>query len=381
MSQNLPHDTVSVVLAGGGTAGHISPMIAIADAVRRRSPETVITMVGTPSGMETRLVPAAGYDLKTIDRVPMPRRPSADLFRLPSRFTRAVAQAEQILREARADVLVGVGGYVCTPMYAAARRLRVPIVIHEANAKPGLANRVGALLGGCVAVAFASTPLKDADLVGMPMRREISQLDRAAERPAARKALGLDPNAPVLIVTGGSLGAASINSAIAEYVSDPHRADDGVQILHITGRGKEVKDSTGALLTGRGYIQRDYVDGMQLAYAAADLIVARSGAGTVSELAATGTPGVLVPLPHGNGEQALNAQDLVAAGGAVVVSDDQFTAEFLRTSVIPLVTNAERLEEMSRAAARVGIRDADERMAARVFAAADSTQSTARKDA
>lgn len=136
---------LSVVLAGGGTAGHISPLLAIADAIRSQRPDAAILAVGTPSGMETRLIPAAGYELATIDRVPFPRRPSMDLARLPGRLSAAVKQAGRILDDAAADVLVGVGGYVCTPMYLAARKRRIPIVIHEANLKAGLANRVGAV--------------------------------------------------------------------------------------------------------------------------------------------------------------------------------------------------------------------------------------------
>ena len=372
---------LSVVLAGGGTAGHISPMIAIADAVRRSRPDARITMVGTPSGMETRLVPAAGYALETIDRVPMPRRISADLAKLPGRFSRAVRQAAEIIRAAEADVVVGVGGYVCTPMYAAARRLRVPIVIHEANARPGLANRVGRALGGSVAVAFASTPLGGADHVGMPMRREISQLDRAGRRAEARAALGADPRERVVVVTGGSSGAASINRAVADFASSGRAAASGVRLIHITGRGKEVRDPSGSPLSAPGYAQRDYVDGMETAYAAADLLVARSGAGTVSELAATGTPAVLVPLPHGNGEQALNARDLVSAGGAILVPDDEFTADFLADTVAPLAKDEDRLAEMSRAALTSGVRDADEQMAARVIAAAEAGRGEGRRRA
>src|SRR5919112_6188049 len=205
----------SIVLAGGGTAGHISPLLAIAAAIRDAAPGAAILAVGTPAGMETRLVPAAGVELATIDRVPFPRKPSVDLLRLPGRLGGAVRQAGAILDKAGADVLVGVGGYVCTPMYLAARKRKIPIVIHEANTRPGLANRVGAGLTKRVAVAFEGTPLRNAVHVGMPMRTAISGLDRAEARTSARQALGLDPEKPTLIVTGGSLGAQSINRTVA----------------------------------------------------------------------------------------------------------------------------------------------------------------------
>lgn len=351
----------SIVLAGGGTAGHISPLLAIAAALRSAAPDAAILAVGTPSGMETRLVPAAGVELATIDRVPFPRKPSADLVRLPARLAGAVRQAGAILDKAAADVLVGVGGYVCTPMYLAARKRRIPIVIHEANARPGLANRVGAMMTQKVAVAFANTPLRHAVHVGMPMRTGISGLDRAAARTAARQALGLDPAKPALIVTGGSSGAQSINRTIAAAVE--RLAGAGIQTLHITGRGKTVLDGAGKPLAADGYRQVEYVDGMELAYAAADVLLARSGAATVCEVAAVGVPAVLVPLPIGNGEQALNAAGLVAAGGALLVNDRDFTAEWVDKELVPLVTDQERLAAMAASSYRLGIRNADQRMA------------------
>ncbi|KUM37555.1 undecaprenyldiphospho-muramoylpentapeptide beta-N-acetylglucosaminyltransferase [Arthrobacter sp. EPSL27] len=362
--------SLSVVLAGGGTAGHISPLLAIANALREARPGVRLLAVGTPAGMEARLVPAAGVDLATISRVPFPRRPSMDLLRLPGRLAGAVKQAGVILDDAHADVLVGVGGYVCTPMYLAARCRRIPIVIHEANTRPGLANRVGALLGGRVAVAFAATRLGGSRHVGMPMRKEISGLDRAAARSAAREALGLDPDRPALIVTGGSSGAQSINRTIAASVG--LLAEAGIQTLHITGRGKAVHDADGKPLTAPGYQQREYVDGMETVYAAADLLLARSGAATVCEVAAVGLPAVFVPLPIGNGEQALNAAGLVDAGAALLVEDRLFSPDWVRANIIPLLQDPGRLARMADAAEHLGIRDADRRMADLVLGAAAS---------
>lgn len=352
---------LSLVLAGGGTAGHISPLLAVANAVRDCAPESRIKVVGTAAGMETRLVPAAGFELAVIDRVPMPRKPGGDLFRLPGRLLRAVKQAGSILDEAAADVVVGVGGYVSTPVYLAARRRKLPIIVHEANARPGLANRVGARVADVVATAFAQTPLRGARHVGMPMRREISQLNRHEARAGARAALGLDPALPTLVVTGGSSGAASINRAVAAAL--PALAAAGIQTLHITGRGKQLRTGDGALLSAPLYHQVEYVDGMEQAYAAADLLLARSGAGTVCEVSAVGLPAVLVPLPHGNGEQALNAAGLVAAGGAVLVPDALFTASWISDKLIPLLADPAALEAMSLASAAQGIRDADRQMA------------------
>ena len=362
---------LSVVLAGGGTAGHISPLLAIANAILEVRPDARLLAVGTPGGMEARLVPAAGLELATISRVPFPRKPSMELLRLPGKLAGAVRQAGAILDEAQADALVGVGGYVCTPLYLAAWRRKIPIVVHEANTRPGLANRVGAQLSRHVAVAFAATKLRGARHVGMPMRREISGLDRTAAREAARTALGLEQDKPTLIVTGGSSGAQSINRAIAASVGA--LADAGIQTLHITGRDKAVHDAEGKLLAAPGYRQVEYIDGMELAYAAADLLLARSGAGTVCEVSAVGVPAVFVPLPIGNGEQALNAAGLVNADAALLVEDSALDAAWVAAHIIPLLRDSARLDRMAAAAERLGIRDADRRMAALVLDAAQST--------
>lgn len=369
MTSPVPADhALSVVLAGGGTAGHISPLLAIAGAIVEQRPGTRITAVGTEAGMETRLVPAAGFELRTIDRVPMPRRPSIDLVKLPVRLVRAVRQARAIVAESGADVVVGVGGYVSTPVYLAAWTRRVPVVIHEANARPGIANRVGALMAARVAVAFENTGLRGATLVGMPMRRSIATLDRSTARVDARTSLGLDPRMPTLVVTGGSSGAASLNRSVAAAV--PELTAAGVQVLHITGRGKQVPGPDGMPLALPGYHQVDFVNGMERVYAAADLLVARAGAATVSEVSAVGVPSVLVPLPHGNGEQRLNAAGLLAAGGALLVDDASFTGTWIVDNVLPLVLDAGRLEAMGAAARAKGVRDADRAMAGLVLEAA-----------
>lgn len=365
-----------VVLAGGGTAGHISPMLAIARALQSPQPDpdgtvptpAVCTMVGTASGMETRLVPDAGFELDTIERVPFPRRPSMDVLRFPGRFRAAIEQAKEILRRRGADVVVGVGGYVSTPMYLAAKSLGIPTVVHEANARPGLANRWGARSASKVAVALKETPLKGSEWVGMPMRPEVSSLERGEARAAAAAELGLDPERTTVVVTGGSSGALSVNRTVQGALDELLGA--GLQVLHLTGRGKEVTDAAGRRVVRDGYHQREFLDGMEQAYAVADLIVARSGAGTVCEVCAVGLPAVFVPLPIGNGEQALNAERVVADGGALLVRDDAFSPEWIRRELIPLATSPERLSAMATVSAAHGVRDADQKMARLARAAA-----------
>lgn len=358
----------TVLLAGGGTAGHVSPMLAVAEAISRLEPEARQSMVGTAMGLETRLVPQAGYELDLIDKVPMPRRPNRDLLRLPQRLRAATAESAEILRRRQADVVIGVGGYVCTPVYWAAKKLGIPIVIHEANARPGLANRLGSRTAAFVGTAFEDTPLKKAQWVGMPMSQAISQLDRSAARTAAREELGLDPERTTLVVTGGSAGALNLNRAIASGLEN--LLETGAQILHLTGRDKTITDDDGLPLAAPGYHQREYLNGMHLAYAAADVIVARSGAATVCEVAAVGLPAVFVPLPVGNGEQELNARGLVDAGGALLVKDEHFTRPWISRNIVPLLQDPRLLQTMQRQSADRGITDADERMARAALEAA-----------
>ena len=349
----------AVVLAGGGTAGHVSPLLALADTLRDRHEGIRTVVLGTETGLEADLVPARGYELTAIPKVPMPRRPSGDLLRLPARLKAAVDTAADAIRSSSAQAVVGFGGYVSTPAYLAARRLSVPIVIHEQNARPGLANRLGARLTRQVAVTFPGTPLRGATVTGMPLRQEIRDLDRAAMRAEAAAELGLDPALPTLLVTGGSLGAQRLNEAFAGAAGDLVTA--GVQVLHVTGRGKEF---TPDVADGPGrYAVLAYADRMHLALAAADLVVARSGAGTVCEMSAVGLPAIYVPLPIGNGEQRFNAQEVVAAGGARLVEDSAVTADWVRRTVLPLVLDSATLAVMAAAAASVGVRDGHERLA------------------
>ncbi|GGH56480.1 undecaprenyldiphospho-muramoylpentapeptide beta-N-acetylglucosaminyltransferase [Rothia aerolata] len=361
-------ESPSIVLAGGGTAGHINPMLAIAREIRVLEPQAKILMVGTENGMEAQLVPQAGYDIAFIPRVPFPRRPNLQALKFPGLFAASLKQAQKILKEARADVLVGVGGYVCTPMYLAANKLGIPVVIHEANAKPGLANKVGARKAAMVGTAFAQTPITGARHVGMPMRKNIEELDRAAERAGARKRLNLDPDLPTLVVTGGSLGAQSLNRAVAEIYD---RLEEwGFQLLHITGREKALRDTNDQLLQAPLYHQVEFITGMEDVYAAADLMVVRSGAATVSEVAAVGLPAIFVPLPIGNGEQALNARSLVDAGASILINDSDFSADWFVSNIPHLMASPQRLEAMAKKSSDQGIRNAASVMAHEVIKAA-----------
>lgn len=367
MSADQHAQTLSVLLAGGGTAGHVNPLLATADALRRRVPQARIEVLGTAEGLEAQLVPERGYSLTTIPKVPFPRRPDAAALRFPSAMRAAIGAAAEAMTAIDTDVVVGFGGYVATPAYLAARRADVPVVIHEQNARPGLANRLGARFAHTVATTFEATRLPGAQRVGLPLRAEIRHLDRAASRAEGLAHFGLDADRPTLLVFGGSLGAQSLNLASAGAAADLLGA--GVQVLHLTGKGKDVDVPTSSD-SGARYVALPYSDRMDLAYAVADLAVCRAGAGTVCELAAVGVPAIYVPLPIGNGEQRLNAAGVVGAGGGLLVDDGEVSPTWVRGSVLPLVTDGDRLATMGAAAAAHGQRDADDQLVDLVLAAA-----------
>ncbi|MDQ6524130.1 undecaprenyldiphospho-muramoylpentapeptide beta-N-acetylglucosaminyltransferase [Nocardioides sp. LHD-245] len=351
-----------ILLAGGGTAGHTSPLLATADALCRLDPDAEITCLGTPRGLENRVVPAAGYPLRLVPPVPLPRKPGKDLALVPQRLRGAVKAALEVVDEIRPDVIVGYGGYVSMPAYVAARRRRLPLVVHEQNALPGIANKVGARIAARVAVSFPDTPLRRAEYVGLPIRRMISTLDRPALRAEARAFFGLDPDLPTLVVTGGSQGARRLNQAVSGAAAALGSA--GVQVLHVIGpNGASDPSWSEPVPTGVPYVVLPFVERMDLVLAAADLMVCRSGASSVVEAAATGVPAIFVPLPIGNGEQALNARPVVDAGGALLVEDASFSADYVADTVPALVTDAARLARMGAVAADLVPRDADDRLA------------------
>ena len=376
---------VSVVLAGGGTAGHVEPALAVADALRTLHPGVRITALGTERGLETRLVPDRGYDLELVTPVPLPRRINADLFRLPLRVRTSVRQTRAVLDRVGADVIVGFGGYVAVPAYLAARGRRpdghrVPVVVHEANAHAGLANRLGARIATRVLAAVPDSGLAHAEVVGMPLRASITGLDRRALRAQARAHFGFADDAVVLLVFGGSQGAVSINRAVSAAAADLAAA--GISVLHAHGPKNTLElpaPRPGDPAPGDPiYVAVPYLSRMDLAYAAADLAICRSGAMTVAEVSAVGLPAVYVPLPIGNGEQRLNALPVVDAGGGLIVDDAELTPGYVSTEVVRLITDRPRLAAMTDAAGRVGHRDAARRVAEVVLAVAREGQEARR---
>ncbi|MEY4409572.1 MAG: undecaprenyldiphospho-muramoylpentapeptide beta-N-acetylglucosaminyltransferase [Actinomycetota bacterium] len=351
------------LLAGGGTAGHVNPMLALAQSLRTLDHE-VITL-GTAEGLEARLVPQRGFELLTIARLPFPRKLSGYALLFPVRFARAVVEVLGMIRKHEIEAVVGFGGYASAPAYVAAFLSRRPLVIHEANALAGIANRIGAKLTRHIAVAFNNSDLSPAAITGMPLRPEIAESVAGYDKEQARLELGLNPFLTTLLVTGGSLGAKSINEAVIESRAVLNAA--GIQILHIVGDRANLPEVSEA-----GYHRIAYCDRMDVAIAAADMAVSRAGSSTVSEFSACGLPAIYVPYPIGNGEQKFNAETVVQAGGGKLVSDSDFTPDYISGELIPIMSHSSSLRRMAEAAKSVGIPDATERLRDLVLAAVNT---------
>ena len=358
--------SVNIVLAGGGTAGHIEPALNLADELKATDPTVNITVLGTSRGLEIELVPARGYKLELIPAVPMPRKLSGDLVTLPTRLRSAIKQTRDLLEKLEADVVIGFGGYVSIPAYLAARG-EIPIVVHEANARAGLANRVGARFADAVAETVAGS-LPRAQLIGIPLRKSIETLDRSEIRSEARNHFGVASDAICLLVFGGSQGSVKLNSVIEDCLKSNILSE--IVVLHSVGLKNEF-----AQAESDTYLPLNYIDRMDLAYAAADFVIGRAGAMTVAELTAVGLPACFVPLPIGNGEQSLNATPVVEAGGAIMISDIEFNADYVREKILPIISNPTVLREMSAHSLSLGHKDSAADLAKLVLSVARRAKS------
>jgi UDP-N-acetylglucosamine--N-acetylmuramyl-(pentapeptide) pyrophosphoryl-undecaprenol N-acetylglucosamine transferase len=339
-----------IVIAAGGTGGHIYPGLAVAEALRRRAPGTHVSFLGTPRGLERSIMPQAGFPLHLVDMVPFAGRAAA---LLPAALVRSTIQTRRILRGEDADVALSMGAYVGVPLIVAARLAGVPALIHESGAVPGRANLWTARLAGNVATAFAeaaatfpsSTTVRT---VGMPLSAELDAFDRGELRAKARAGYGVDDATLFVLVNGGSQGAASLNRLAIGLAERWHERHD-VRILLKTGRrdheqtAAALQDSPGARLVEL----TPFIERMDHAYAAADVSVCRPGAGTVAELAVVGLPALLVPYPHAPFDhQARNASALVGAGAALMVRDHDATAEVVAPLLERILDDRTELDRM-----------------------------------
>ncbi len=358
----------TVVMAAGGTAGHVVPAVAIADELRDRGAE--VFFMGARGRLEAELVPAAGYEIDLLNLAGIDRRNPLKALRAAGLAAAALPGARRILAEREADVVVGGGGFVAGPAGLAARSKRIPLVLTEADRHLGLANRMLARSAERVCLAF---PIEGCEgsrftVTGRAVGRAVLEADRGR----ARRRFGIDPGSKVLLIMGGSLGARSINYAAIEGLAE--QSGRNFEVIHVAGSRDFPGVSERLAIAGNrsGYTLLEYEPDLGDCLAACDLVLARSG-GSVFELTATGKPAVLVPYPHATGDhQSANAEWMTAAGAAVVVPDDQLDATRLTAEVGSIFTDRDRLESMSAASRGLAMPDASGRIADQVMAAAST---------
>ena len=343
------------MIGAGGTGGHIFPGLALAGAIEEAEPGASVDFVGTERGLEKTLIPNAGYPLHMIDVLPLQRKVGIEPLLAGPALVRATWQARRLLRKLRADVAVGMGGYPSLPVIVGAASLRLPSVLHESGAVAGLANKIAGRLTANVALSFdeaASAFKRPARTIGMPLSPAIAHMDRAALRAEARAAYRLEDDRVAVLVMGGSLGALRLND-LALGLAERWKERDDVRIVLKAGRGHlEATQKKLAELGAEHVVHAmEFLDRMELAYAAADVAITRAGAGTVAELPAAGLPAILIPYPHAPGDhQTLNAQPLVDAGAAYVVADREATPDRVGPLLEELIGDRARLTAMGASA-------------------------------
>lgn len=352
-----PSSTHAVV-TGGGTSGHVLPALAIMDRLVAAGHEPAsLHYVGTERGIESRLLPPTGYAHTLLDVVGLQRSLSRRNLGVVPKLVASTRRASRLLNDLRPAVVVNVGGYASMPATLAAIRARIPVVVVSYDLRPGLASKLAARRAAAVAAAFADSPLPRAHLTGAPIRPEIIAIDRTRDRASARAALGLPADRFVVTVFGGSLGAKAVNESVAGMV-DAWSDRSDVYVHHVVG-DRWLADAPPSRPGPAGIMYRviGYEDRMPLLYAASDLMVTRAGASTIAEVAATGTPAVLVPWPGAaENHQLDNARTLTDVGAAVLLEERDLSSVRLAELVDGLIVDPERLTELSRRAFAAGER-------------------------
>jgi len=331
-----------VSLAAAGTAGHIEPALALAHWLKSVEPDLECEFLGSSAVLDSSLMQSSGFSLRPVTKAPFPRKISFSLLTWPVKFTQSLLQLSRYLSDT--DLVVGFGGYVCAPTYIMARIKKIPILIHEANAKPGMANDLGRRLGAHLTIAFESTrriapAWESAELVGMPIRSAIEELANSGEsersqiRSSKSAEWNFDEKRPIILVFGGSQGSRAINAVLAKILPETERV--GIQIIHAVGKANVLPARS------KNYLPLHYIADMGEAMIAADLAITRGGAVTCAELGILRTYGVIVPLPIGNGEQLFNAKELVECGGATIIPESEFTARKLSEEFFTFIKAAQ----------------------------------------
>ncbi|MBL7963090.1 MAG: undecaprenyldiphospho-muramoylpentapeptide beta-N-acetylglucosaminyltransferase [Flavobacteriales bacterium] len=370
---NRAPQPLRVMIAGGGTGGHIFPAIAIAHAVREQRSDAEFLFVGAEGKMEMEKVPAAGFRIEALPIRGFQRGAMLKNLGLPWRLVRSLLRARQLLRVFKPDVVVGVGGYASGPLLAAAQRAGVPTLIQEQNSHAGMTNRHLGKRASVICVAYAGMeryfPKERLLLTGNPVRQEVVRL--AGKQPRGMEHFGLREGAPIVFVTGGSLGARGINLGIEAAL--PQLKKRGVQVIWQTGLPFEqrAREAVQRLAYADCHVH-PFVARMDLAYAVADLVVARAGAISVSELALVKLPSILVPLPTAaEDHQTRNARALTDRGAAVLVPDATTTTD-LGPAILHLLDDADQRERLRSAIGAMGAENAAAAIASEVIRLARS---------
>ncbi len=353
---------MKVLISGGGTAGHINPALAIAGHFTREKNADIL-FIGTERGLESKLVPKAGFDIRYIEVSGLIRKLTLKNFTVIKKFLSAITHSKKILREFQPDLVIGTGGYVCAPVLFAAHALNIPTVIHEQNVIPGVTVKMAAKIADLICISFADTTgylkpayAKKCRLTGNPIRQEMLEISKEN----ARRALGLDER-PFIVAFGGSLGAQRLNGAVVELLNKENT--DRFQFL--LGTGQRYYDEVMASLKPQSDSIRiePYINGMDRVMAAADLVIGRSGALTISELAALGKPSILVPSPNvAHDHQTHNAKSMEKAGCALLIPDAALDGKRLYTAISELLAEPKRLSDMSDNALSIAITDGAQRI-------------------
>lgn len=359
---------LKIIFSGGGTGGHIFPAIAIANAVKRKVPEAEILFVGALGRMEMEKVPAAGYNIEGIPIAGLQRKWTLSNLKLPILIIRSIIRSGKILKRFKPNVVVGTGGYASGPLLRAAAFMRIPILIQEQNSYAGITNRILARKASRICVAYrgmeAYFPKNKIRLTGNPVREDVVNID--GKREEAMRFFKLENNKPVLLILGGSLGAKAINEAIAQGIKS--LLESGIQVIWQSGRpfyptALKLFDE----FKGQGLELYEFINRMDLAYACADVVVSRAGAGAISELCLVKKPSILVPLPTAaEDHQTKNAMALVNQEAAIVIKDELCQKELVQ-AVIKLINDQARQQSLSCNIASLAQSHADEKIALEVL--------------
>ncbi len=353
---------MKIIISGGGTAGHINPALAIASQFVLEHKAEVL-FIGTEKGLESQLVPKAGWPIQYIKVSGLIRKLTLKNIMVLQQFFTAIKHAKKIIKEFQPDVVIGTGGYVCAPVLFAAHSLKIPTVIHEQNVIPGVTVKLAAPQADCICISFNDTKkyLKEklaakCILTGNPIRREMLEIDYHA----ARKQLNLDER-PFVVAFGGSLGAARLNEAVTDLLNN----EDTSRFQFLLGTGQRYYEDIKAKIKNINKAIRiePYIHQMDVVMAAADVVIGRAGALTVSELCALGKPSILIPSPNvAHDHQTHNAKSLVNAGCALMICDRELTGKTLYRSICEIIENPQQTAMMAAKAKKAGITDGAKRI-------------------